>query len=101
MNPDIDRYLTLAQGVSSHANAGTLDADTALRFCRVVLPALLVEMELARRVDARLSSMFPAPAADPKPCEATVCSSRWQEPEAKKAKKKAAKKPRKKKEQAK
>ncbi len=94
MTPDIQRYITLAQGVSAHAQAETLNPETAVRFCKVILPALLVEIELAQRVDARLSQMFPAPQAQPQECAATVCSSRWSATPAdksRKAKKKSAK----------
>lgn len=94
MTQDIQRYITLAQGVSAHAQAGTLAHETAVSFCKVILPALLVEIELAQRVDARLSQMFPAPAAPQPECAATVCSSRWAPPAgdtAGKAKKKRAK----------
>ena len=93
MTPDTERYISLAQGVSAHAQAGTLDADTAVRFCKAILPALLVEIELAQRLDARLSQMFPAPAAGPQPeCGATICSNRWSAPaaEPQSAKKKRA-----------
>ena len=94
MTPDIQRYITLAQGVSAHAQAETLNPETAVQFCKVILPALLVEIELAQRVDARLSQMFPAPQAPPQECAATVCSSRWSATPAdksRKAKKKSAK----------
>lgn len=97
MTYDIKQFIALAHGVSSHAATGTLAADTALQFCRVVLPALLAELEIAQRVSERLESAFPVAAA----CEATICSSRWNEPAAAKPekaiKKKAAKKARKKK----
>lgn len=87
MTYDIKHYMALANGVASHAATNTLAPDTALQFCRVILPALLVEIEIAQRVAERLEATFPAAAA----CEATVCSSRWQEPPAKQATKKAKK----------
>jgi hypothetical protein len=101
---EMERYVSLAHGVAAHATAGTLHPDTAMRFCRAILPSLMVEFDIARRIEARLEQMFPATAAvvaaPPAPCEATVCSSRWQgvsEKKAKRAKKKAAKKVRRKK----
>jgi hypothetical protein len=70
MTQDIERYISLAQGVAAHAQDGTLNEDTAIRFCRVILPSLLVELDLARRVDARLAQMFPAPQPpEPQPPE--------------------------------
>lgn len=91
MNQEIERYITLAQNVAAHAKAGSLDHRVALQFCEVVLPTLLVELDIARRVDSRLAALFP----EQKPCEATVCSSRWKPDAAEKpakAKKKATKK---------
>lgn len=97
MNQDIERLITLAQSVAAYAQAGSLEGHVAVQFCYVVLPNLLAELDVARRVDSRLAALFP----EQKPCEATVCSSRWK-PDApekpKKAKKKATKKARKKKE---
>jgi hypothetical protein len=104
MTDEMERYVSLAHGVAAHATAGTLEPDTAMRFCRAILPSILVELDIARRVEARLEQMFPATAAvvaaPPAPCEATVCSSRWEGMSAKKATraiKKAAKKSRRKK----
>lgn len=95
MTVDIKHYIALAHGVASHAATNTLTIDTAVQFCRVILPALLVEIEIAQRVAERLESTFPVATE----CDATVCSNRWKKEPAKKAKKaakKAAKKSRKK-----
>lgn len=91
MTQDIERYITMAQNVAAHAKAGSLEGHVAVQFCELILPTLLVELDIARRVDSRLASLFP----DPKPCEATVCSSRWKsaaQEKPTKAKKKASKK---------
>lgn len=95
MAPETERYIEIAQRVAAAAQAHTLKPETALQFAEFILPDLLVELEIAKRLDARLSERIAAPQ---QPCEATICSSRWKAPEkAAKAKKKAAKKPRKKK----
>ena len=98
MTQELTRYIIVAQQVVAAAQADTLDGHLAVQFCKAVLPTLLVELDLARRMDARLAAMFP----EPKPCEATICSGRWGkkagEEKPKKARKKAAKKTRKKKE---
>lgn len=98
MNEALTRDIAVARTVVAYANAGSLGHDVAVNFCKGILPRLLVELELAARVDARLAAMFP----EPKPCEATICSGRWGKKadaeKPKKARKKAAKKTRKKKE---
>lgn len=91
MTDEMEKYVSLAHGVAAHATAGTLNADTAMRFCRVILPPLLVELDIARRVEARLEQMFPATAAVVAAPEAVPAKA------AKRAKKKAAKKVRRKK----
>lgn len=88
MTPETQRYIDIARRVSATAQAGTLPPDTAVQFCQVILPDLLVELEIAQRVDERLSARFapvphPAPETPAKP--------------PKRAKKKAVKKPRNKK----
>lgn len=91
MTQEIERYIAVSHNVASHAQAGSLRPQDAMQFCEVILPTLLVELDIARRVDSRIAAMFP----EPKPCEATICSSRWK-PDApekpKKAKKRATKK---------
>jgi hypothetical protein len=95
MTYDSKQFIALAHSVSAHAAAGQLAPETAVQFCRVVLPALLVEIDIAKRVEERLNAAFPAAET----CPATICSSRWKsEEKPAKAKKKAAKKPRRKKE---
>jgi hypothetical protein len=56
----------VSMAVSGRAQAGTLDHESALKFCTHLLPQLLVEFEIARRVEDRLATMFPA-AAEPEP----------------------------------
>jgi hypothetical protein len=89
MTEEMERYVALAHGVAAHATAGTLEPDTAMRFCRAILPSLLVELDIARRVEARLEQMFPSapPAQQAQAPQKTV----------KRAGKKAAKKSRRKK----
>lgn len=88
MTPETQRYIDIAHRVAATARAGSLKPETAVQFCQVILPDLLVELEIAKRVDERLSAQFapvpqPAPETPAKP--------------PKRAKKKAVKKPRKKK----
>jgi len=54
----------IAMAVSGRAQAGTLDADSALKFCTSLLPQLLVELEIARRVEDRLAAVFPPPVQE-------------------------------------
>lgn len=96
MNIDINKLVSLSSEIAAQAGAEALSPEAAMQFCRLVLPHLLAELEVSRRVDERLASMFPVPQPEPAPCEATVCSSRWQEKatdkkQAKKAKKTRAK----------
>lgn len=101
MDTQTERFLDIAQRVSANAQEDTLSPDIAVQFCKWVLPALLVELEVAKRVSERLDSAFPVPPqAD---CGATICSSRWhkQEKAPQKAAKRAAKKSRRKRKEAK
>lgn len=61
----------IAMAVSGRAQAGALDAESALKFCMHLLPQLLVELEIARRVEDRLAAAFPAPVqtVDAEPAE--------------------------------
>lgn len=70
MTQDIDTIVALSRRAAAYAQTGELNGDVAVRFCAEILPALLVEFEVAKRVDARLTEMFPAPAADTKPVAA-------------------------------
>ena len=56
----------VSMAVSGRAQAGALDHESALKFCTHLLPQLLVELEIARRVEDRLATMFPA-TAEPEP----------------------------------
>lgn len=95
MNISAQDMIALAASVSAAAHVDDLNPEAAIKFCKHVLPRLLVELEVARRVDERLAAAFPLPPAQP-PCEATICSSRWTKPEpaakAKKAKKASGRK---------
>lgn len=62
MDSPIERLLTVASQVAVGAATGELEPDTALEFCRVLLPRLLTELEIAKRVEARLAERFPGPA---------------------------------------
>lgn len=61
MESPIERLLTVASQVAVAASTGELEPDTALEFCRVLLPRLMTELEIARRVEARLAERFPGP----------------------------------------
>lgn len=80
MNPTVHDMIALAASVSAAAHVDGLDPEAAVKFCKHVLPRLLVELEVARRVDERLAAAFPATPPQPS-CEATICSSRWKKPE--------------------
>lgn len=90
MDTQIDRFLDIAQRVSASAQQDTLSPDIAVQFCKWVLPALLVELEVAKRVSDRLDASFPTP-------EPVVVES--VKPKARKTK--AAKRPRKKRKEVK
>ena len=94
MESPLEQLLTMAGHVVVDATTGELEPDTALEFCRVLLPHLLTELEIARRVEASLSERFPDPAVPvlPSDCTATVCSNRWPKVEAAKTPLKARKK---------
>lgn len=62
MESTIDRLLTVAGQVVAAATAAELEPETAVEFCRVLLPRLLTELEIAKRVEARLAERFPGPA---------------------------------------
>lgn len=64
---DRQKLIDYALAVSSLSQAGTLSGEGALQFCQLILPHLLAELEVSRRVDERLASMFPEPAPQPQP----------------------------------
>jgi hypothetical protein len=73
---EYEQLHAIAIAVSGRAQAGNLDAESALKFCTHLLPQLMVELEIARRVEERLSAMFPAPSEPeaplpPKPARRT------------------------------
>lgn len=84
MTTETQRYIEIAQKVAAAATGETLQGETAIKFCQFILPPLLVELEIAHRVDAVLAQRIAPPAPQPAP----------QRPVA--AKKKKAAKPRKK-----
>lgn len=88
MTLETQHYIDIAHRVAATARAGSLKPETAVQFCQVILPDLLVELEIAKRVDERLSAQF---APVPQPAPETPAAS------PKRAKKKAVKKPSKKK----
>lgn len=94
MTTTIDRYIAVSSQVAAAASTGELAAENAVEFCRVVLPRLLVELEIAKRVEERLAERFPDPVGPvlPSDCTATVCSNRWPKVEAAKKPLKARKK---------
>lgn len=93
------KLLDYSRLVSVMAQQDVLGEGAAMQFCQQVLPQLLAALDVMLRLqDDRITSAIEVPAAPPKECEATVCSSRWSKKKkdtvpAKQAKK-ARKKPR-------
>lgn len=101
MTPHTARCIEVARRVAAAAKEQGLQPEMAVRFCEVVLPDLLVEIDIAHRVEERLMQSFPV-QPEQATCDATICSNRWPqvaaETKKRNAKKKASKKPRKRKE---
>lgn len=96
-----EKLLAYARLVAVAATRQQLDPESALTFCAHAVPQLLAELEVLSRVTAKFESVLQlTPQPEQKPCEATICSDRWQKPEPL-APEKKARKPRKKKARAK
>lgn len=61
MQTAMDRVIECAYAACVGAQEGRLEPDTAVEFCRVVLPRLLAELEIVKRVEAALADRFPGP----------------------------------------
>jgi hypothetical protein len=96
-----EKLIAYSRLVAIAASQRQLDAETAMMFCSDVVPQLLAELEVLTRVNAKFESVLQlTPQPEQQPCEATICSDRWKQPEQPAAEKKA-RKPRKKKARAK
>lgn len=96
-----EKLIGYARLVAIAAAQNQLGEEAAVAFCREAVPQLLAEIEVLSRVNQKfevalgLTAGLAAPAQpEPAPCEAVVCSSRWQPKTAKKAKKARKKKAR-------
>lgn len=65
MTTETQQYIELSRKVVAAAQGDTLQPHTAVQFCLHVLPRLLVELEIAQRVDARLAERFSARPPEP------------------------------------
>lgn len=82
MESQLEQLLTMAGRVVAEATTGELEPEDALGVCRILLPLLLTELEIAKRLEASLAERFPGPA---------VAAPKTETPKpARKARKKAA-----------
>jgi hypothetical protein len=73
-----EKLIAYARLISIAAVQQKLDAENAIAFCASAVPQLLAELEVLSRVNEKFEAALQiAVPAEPKPCEATICSSRW------------------------